>query len=111
MSVKKFTMQDFEEQRAKQEEELKKLDQYNYASFSNLNAEIQEARPNITKKASAVESSMPLTTELPVTNQSSAANIDANHSLVQVKKPRSRSGRARDTEIPQRVFNTSHSRN
>ena len=111
MSVKKFTMQDFEEQRAKQEEELKKLDQYNYASFSNLNAEIQVARPNITKKASAVESSMPLTTELPVTNQSSAANIDPNHSLVQVKKPRSRSGKARDTQIQQRVFNTAHSRN
>ena len=54
---------------------------------------------------------MPLTTELPVTNQSSAANIDPNHSLVQVKKPRSRSGRARDSEIQQRVFNTSHSRN
>ena len=40
MSVKKFTMQDFEEQRAKQEEQLKKLGNYNYASFSNLNAEI-----------------------------------------------------------------------
>ena len=97
MSVKKFTMQDFEEQRAKQEEQLKKLGNYNYASFSNLNAEIQETKPNITKKASAVEASMPLTTELPVTNQTSAADIDPKNAFVQVKKPRSRS--KRDTQL------------
>ncbi len=73
--VKKLTMQDFEEQRKKQEEDFKA---YNIASFQDLPVEIEPARPAITKKSSAVQETMPLTTALPVTNKGSSNAINPN---------------------------------
>ena len=88
--VKKLTMDDFEQQRKQQEDNFRAL---NMGSFQASPGEPDPARPPMAKQSSAEPATMPLSTALPVTNKQSASAINPNQSIVQVKKPRSRSRR------------------
>ena len=75
-TVKKLTMKDFEKQRLQQDEAFKTA---NLATNYELPSELHpDHRQMITKKTSEVQATMPLATELPVTNNDSRSEINPN---------------------------------